>query len=138
MPIQFREVIEADKQIIQSWIDSDPEHSNKEMTSDFFFMENTKSLVLFDKDGPGIYVRIDPQAPDSCVRLHIQFSPNETRSAKTLLKGWPTFMDRIRAAGIDRIVFESVSPRLIGFCKRVFKFTPIKDTNDYELILGRS
>jgi hypothetical protein len=131
--ITFRKPVEADKPIIANWILSDSEHSEKGMTPEFFFQEHTIGMVIGDLSGPGLYIRMDSEPPSS-VRLHIQFSDNEVRSGKTLLKAWPEFRTRVAAAGVKRIVFESVSPRLIGFCKRCFGFTKAQG-DDYELIL---
>jgi hypothetical protein len=131
--IQFRLPEEGDRPIIEQWIALDPEHSANKMTSDFFFVDTTMSLVIGDDRGPGIFVRVDPEAPDS-VRLHIQFGNNEVRSMKMLLRAWVPFKQGVWNSGVRRMVFESHSKLLIGFCKRVFGFerVPGKD-HDYEL-----
>jgi len=101
------------------------------MTPDFFFQPGSLSLAIGEP--VGLYVRVDPEPPQS-VRLHIQFGRNESRSGKTLLRAWPEFKQRIVEAGVRRMVFESASPRLIGFCKRCFGFQH-REENDYELML---
>ena len=100
------------------------------MTSEFFFDEESYSLVLGDP--PGIFVRIDPEVPDA-VRLHIQFSDNELRSAKTMLRAWPLFSEMIWKTGIKKMKFDSKSPKLIGFCCRCFGFKKVSES-EYELV----
>lgn len=131
--INFRVPDESDIPTIAGWIASDPEHSAKGMQPDFFFATDRLSLVLGDDEGPGIYVRVDPEAPES-VRIHIQFSPNEVRSAKTLLRAWPEFSRRIWESGVKRMVFESKSSLLTAFCKRAFHFEQVEGADDYELL----
>ena len=128
--IEFRAPMESDKETIEHWISNDPDHQG--MKPDFFFNKGSMSLVLEDVFGPGLFVRIDPEPPSS-VRLHIQFSPSEVRSGKTLLRGWPEFSKRIWGSGISRMVFESRTSHLIGFCRRCFGFQRVGTTDDYEL-----
>ena len=132
--ITFRKPVEADKNIIATWIMADPDHREKGMSPEFFFKEHTFAMVIGDLRGPGLYVRLDSEPPDS-VRLHIQFSENAVKSGKTLLKAWPQFKERIQASGVHRIVFESHSDSLTGFCKRCFGFKQIEGTDDYELMV---
>jgi hypothetical protein len=131
--IEFRVLAESDKELLKNWIAADPEHSAKGMTPDFFFNPTSISMAIGDYSGPGIFVRVDPEAPSS-VRLHIQFSDNEVRSGKAMLRGWPTFSQGIWNSGVKRMVFESKSPLLIGFCKRCFGFSKVEGTDDYELL----
>ncbi len=131
--ITFRSPVESDKPILLEWILADEDH--KGMDPDFFFRQDALAMVIGDLSGPGLYVRLDSEPPDS-VRLHIQFGENRVKSAKTLLKAWGEFRTRILAAGVRRIVFESHSYALIGFCCRCFGFRQVGDTADYELIMG--
>lgn len=131
--IQFRVPVEADKSIIENWIACDAEHSEKRMTPEFFFVDTALAMVIGDDRGPGLFIRVDPATPDS-VRLHIQFSPNEVKSMKNLLRGWAPFAQGVWNAGVKRMVFESKSKCLIGFCKGFFGFQHIAGTDDYELI----
>src|ERR1700685_3135499 len=101
---------------------ADEDHSSKGMKPDFFFRKDALSMVIGDLHGPGLYVRLDSEPPDS-VRLHIQFSDNCVRSGKTLLRAWPEFRQRVQDSGIvKRMVFESTTKNLIGFCSRCFGF----------------
>lgn len=106
------------------------------MKPDFFFSNAGLSMVLGDVQGPGLYVRLDSEPPES-VRLHIQYGPNFIRSGKTMLRGWAQFKERVTAAaGVNRMVFKSKSLQLVGFCQRCFGFTRVANTDDYELWLG--
>lgn len=130
--ITFRSLVEEDKPIITNWIAKDPDHSG--MDAEFFYREDSLAMVVGDVSGPGLYIRLDSEPPES-VRLHIQFSDNTVRSGKTMLRAWPEFKSRIESAGLKRMVFESRSPRLIGFCSRCFGFSRVGTGNDYELRL---
>lgn len=131
--ISFRVPDESDIPIISQWIANDQEHSELGMKPEFFFEADRISLVLGDDEGPGLFVRVDPEMPDS-VRIHIQFGLNEVRSAKTLLRGWPEFCKMVWDSGVKRMVFQSHSRLLIAFCCRAFQFTRVEGTDDYELI----
>lgn len=131
----FRRPTEEDKEVLLNWIALDPEHSAKGMTPDFFFKDDTLPMVIGDLCGPGLYVRLDSEPPDS-VRLHVQFGPDKVRSGKSLLRAWPTFRAHVEASGVKRMVFESLSPQLVGFCRRCFGFTSVPGTDDFELMLG--
>jgi hypothetical protein len=133
--ISFRKPVESDKETIMEWIMNDEEHKEKGMSAEFFFSDHALAMVIGDLYGPGLYVRLDSEPPDS-VRLHIQFGPSFVRSGKTLLRAWPEFKDRVIKAGIRRMVFESKSPSLVGFCRSCFEFSRVGESNDYELILA--
>lgn len=130
--ISFRRPVEQDRETIATWIMADAEHHEKGMTPDFFFKEDSLAMVIGDLQGPGLYIRLDSEPPDS-VRLHIQFSENAVKSGKTLLRAWPQFKERVQGAGVKRMVFETVNPSLSGFCIRCFGFKRVSGTNDYEL-----
>src|SRR5262249_50542772 len=132
MNVGFRKLVESDKAILETWIAGDSDHRGK-ITPEFFFTDIHLAMVLGDKE-PGLFLRIDPEGES--VRLHIQFSTDWRRSAKTMLRGWSEVRDRVGAAGAKRIVFESTSGPLIGFCKRAFGFQQVQgNRNDYELML---
>ncbi|MCU1305177.1 MAG: hypothetical protein JWQ87_5461 [Candidatus Sulfotelmatobacter sp.] len=134
--ITFRKTAESlDRDILYDWIAADPEHSAKGMTPDFFYAPDIFAVALDNGTTPGLYVRLDPETAGT-VRLHIQFGTNRRVSAITMVKAWPTFLQTVKAAGkVSRLIFESVSPPLIAFCKRRFGFTQVGTTNDYELLL---
>lgn len=130
--IIYRVPVEQDKPIINQWIEADDDHTERGVKPDFFFSDEAMSLVLADSQGPGLFIRIDPEAPES-VRIHIQFSPNQVKSAKMLLRGWDGFAHGVWNSGVKRMVFDSTSPLLIGFCTRMFGFNRVPESDDYEL-----
>lgn len=120
-------ITEADRALIQNWIDGDPDH--KGISADFWlqpmrFAENNpgpavENCVMFrDPQGSVFAVRME-----MALRLHIQFDctqPERTQAA--LLEAFPWFKERAKKAGFSEIVFESVSRPLINFCRRRFGF----------------
>jgi hypothetical protein len=132
--IGFRRLLESDKTILAEWIKADPEHAG--LSPDFFYANDKLAMVLEADQGPGLYLRLDPESCGT-VRLHIQFGPNRRYSAITLRNGWPIFKERVLMSGkVARLVFESTSSALIRFCER-FGFRQIAGSNDYELLLGK-
>lgn len=130
--IIYRVPVEQDRPLMKQWIDADADHSERGMEPDFFFSNESMSLVLADKQGPGLFIRVDPEVPES-VRIHIQFSPNYVKSAKMLLRGWDGFAQGVWNSGVKRMVFESKSSALVGFCTRIFNFKRVPESDDYEL-----
>lgn len=124
-------ITEADRALIQNWIDGDPDH--KGMSADFWVQPahtETKSntpginlvtqecMMFRDPQGSVFAVRME-----MALRLHIQFDctqPERTQAA--LLEAFPWFKERAKKAGFAEIVFESVSRPLINFCRRRFGF----------------
>ena len=134
--MEFRRINESDRPTITDWIAADPYHSVQGMDADFFFVPDKLALAL-ENGCPGLYLRIDEE-DQGTVRLHIQFGPDSYTSGQTMLQGWPTFLEIIKSVGtIRRMVFESVSPRLILFCHKRFGFNRVAGTNDYELWLTK-
>lgn len=133
--VGFRHVTMEDFTMIMSWLSHDQDHLERGMTPAFFYEPDKLSLAIFDEQGPGIFVRVDPEPPNSA-RIHIQFSDSQVRSAKTLLRGWPDFCERVWESGVTRMVFESHSPKLINFCQRTFGFRRVGETQDFELVKG--
>lgn len=127
--MNFRTLQEADRAELKAWIAADPEHSEKGMQPEFFFRNGSLSLAIGEP--VGLYVRLDPEPPES-VRLHIQFGPNQRKSGMTLVRAWPVFLERVKDSGVKRMIYESASAQLIAFCKRCFGFQHIGG-NDYAL-----
>jgi len=132
----FRPLHDSDHSILNQWIALDPDHSAKGMTSEFFFRPGGLSFAIEDSKGPTMFLRLEPELPISA-RIHIQFlADNESRTARSLHKAFPTVRGQIEKAGLKRMVFESISPKLSEFCKRCFGFTEVPGTTDFELFLG--
>jgi len=130
--MKIRPVTEQDKPEIDEWISRDPDHSAKDMTSDYF--DALESFCIEDEDGPIMYVGIEwPQWPDRALaRLHIQFNEGQqTRTGTALLRAFPIVKEVLRLLGCSQIIFESVSRPLIAFTKRRFGFRRVPGTDDY-------
>jgi hypothetical protein len=129
----LRPIQDSDTTVIDEWIARDAEHSAKDMTAAFFRQADTISLAIDDDKGPIMYVRIDPLDAET-VRLHIQFdSTQQRRTAVALAHEFPTVRALLFMGKVKRIIFESVSERLIQFCEKRFGFTRVVDSNDYVL-----
>lgn len=124
----------ADKPLINEWIAADDDHRGK-MDSGFFFQPGTVSFAMGSWSNVGLFIRIDPMK-DCTALLHIQFSPYPVISGKTMLGNWYQFIWGLERAGVKRIMFESTSPSLIGFCKRCFHFAPVEGSNSFDLQIG--
>ena len=133
MNVQFRSPSENDRSLLEGWIREDPDHPGG-YSSDVFYDPNALSMIIGDKE-PVFFLRLDPMAPDS-VKVSVQFGPNRLKNGKVLLRMWPVLKERVKAAGIKRMVYESESSYLVGFCNRCFGFTAIEGRpNWYELRL---
>lgn len=135
--VSFRKPIMEDFPILEEWIAADQDHSAIGMKPDFFTDTPNLALVAEVNGHPGIFMRLDPEDAGT-IRLHFQFGTNRVTSAATLLRGWPIFLERVKASGkVSRLIFESISPSLIDFCIKAFDFSPVEGTNDYELFLTK-
>lgn len=123
MPVSFRCITDADKPIIDEWISRDPDHVARSMTSQFFF-EPGFSFAIVDYRDVIMFVRIDRKAADpERATIHIQFNQgHRRRTVAALLTGFPTVCEKLKAAGISTLVFDSVSPTLIAFCQKHIGF----------------
>lgn len=129
----LRPINSLDIPIINEWISIDPDHSAKGMTADFFRQPDTVVFAIDDEDGPIMYFRLDPINAD-VVQLHTQFNERaRARTAIALVRNFPEVRDRIRQSGAKYMVFDSMSPSLVRFCKRRFGFAFIPDANQYYL-----
>lgn len=132
----FRKVRAEDFPQIDYWISLDSDHIKKGMTHEFFTVN--VCFVVEDELGPVMYIRLDPELPIS-MRVHIQFEAgNESRTARAFIKGFPKVQEEIYKTGARRMVFDSVSPKLTAFCERMFGYTRVGETDDYELMLGET
>lgn len=121
--------------LIQEWIDKDPDHSAKGMKSSFFALPDHVAFAVTDAKGPVMFVRLDPEPP--AMRLHIQFIPESpTRIARALALNFQEVREQIEKCGATKLIFDSISPRLTRFCERLWGFTRIKGTDDWELDLA--
>jgi hypothetical protein len=130
----------GDRERLERWIKEDPYH--KDFLHPFWWLTGRDGTLLCfrldDFDGPLCYVRLDEKLPDGTIRLHTQFAPREEVSKLRLVKGMlkciPIILHVCRQQHAVSIVFQSVSPTLIGFMQKKFGFQPAGGT-DYMLPL---
>lgn len=125
----IRPLKQSDKPLLQFWIEADPYHKDT-TTADFFFDKSAGSFVFSDEQGPVLFVKFVKDLRDGKkeLRLHTQFwNTQKLRNAKMLLKAFPIVEQWAKKADLGAIVFESVSPTLIGFMTRTQNFTRSTD-----------
>lgn len=131
--IKSRKTSNQDASLIKDWISCDPNHSGVTNAS-FFLPSETESeaktflYTIEDEQGPIFFVR-----GENCLRLHIQFAPNQRRRTARAISEFASVM----AAGAKKLhyselIFESVFRPLIRFLhKRGF----VSSRNEYILNL---
>jgi hypothetical protein len=131
----------ADAEQINSWIAADPDHRDKPISQDYFMTGSSGSILVFkviDMLGIVFYVRIEP-APDNQARIHMQFSPGNVakkRVVTAILTVFPKIIALLQTKGVSAIVYESISPSLIGWLEMNFHFIRVAETDDYVLQIG--
>lgn len=127
-----RATTEADRALIQAWIDKDPDH--KGMSAGFFINppdghkcieepcdhceQGTECMVWEDEQGPILYYRIA-----RALRIDMQFDNEQRdRTTKALTQGFPWLAGQAKRAGMLQMIFSSVSKSLIAFTKKRLGF----------------
>lgn len=128
--MRCRKITESDKPTISKWISRDPDHSKKKMTAEFFFVPETLPFAIEDETGVVMFVRIDLHG--AAAVMHIQFDEGERRrTAIALIKSFPIVRDSAKSVGARAIIFDSVSPSLIAFCKKRLGFQALPNVPDH-------
>jgi hypothetical protein len=138
--VNFRRLVENDRALIDQWIENDPDHRAKGVTSALFFREFF-SFAAEDEEGAVMFLALEARPPEMVV--HIQFGSlpgtvngvSERRTGKTFLEGFPTVKNQCKKCGAKAMIFETVNPKLAKFCARAWGFKPIAGTNDWRLSL---
>jgi hypothetical protein len=132
---------DKDVERLLRWIALDEFHRDLPLNPYFWLTAAHGSLLAFrldDNDGPLCYVRLDEKDSLGEIRLHTQFAPRDEVSKLRLVKGMlqciPMVLYECRRQHAAGIIFESVSPTLIGFMSKKFGFKPAGGT-DYILPL---
>ena len=134
--MKFESSTEQDIEQLQRWIDIDLYHKNLFVPT-WWLTGAPGSLLSFrldDSKGTVCYVRVNKY--EHYCRLYIQFAPEQevskVRLVKALLKMIPMIAEYCKKQDVEGVIFESVSPTLIAFGKKVFGFQPVGG-NDYML-----
>jgi len=121
---------------LTEWIAHDPYHFHLGQP-EWWLSGAEGSLLAFclmDARGPLTYVRLDSEG--EYVRIHTQFAPETQVSKRRLVVGmiWAVkvLIEVYKAQGHKGLIFNSVSPGLIGFMDKHLGFKSIGN-DDYRL-----
>jgi hypothetical protein len=112
--------------MLEEWIAGEP--SNKENTFEFYRAPKTKTMIYEDENGPVFAVRYS-----SALRTDMEFNPqaDPERIRAMFREVVPDAAKAAQEQGFCEIVYESSSPKLIAFLRRLgFKTCP-----DYRKVL---
>ena len=117
--IKSRKTSPLDAERIKAWIEADPNHAG--VTGAGFFLPSesdsqTKTFLyaVEDEHGPIFYVK-----GENCLRLHIQFAPNEKRRTARAISEFASVMAQgAKKLGYAELIFESVFHPLIRFLRK--------------------
>lgn len=127
--VNFVATTQEDLPVLQSWIDADSWHQNKESVE--WWLRGYLSFKLVDDRGITVFVRFDREGDR--VRLHSQFAiPSEVsehRVAVSISEAIPRFIECAKVDGVKGIVTESVSPKLVAFLTTRLGFVPDEGNN---------
>ncbi len=116
----IRPVTDSDREMIAGWIAREPAH--KESTPDFYFQDNTKSVIYEDNSGPIFIVRYS-----SALRIDMDFADVEKERIRQALKNeFPSVATEAKNQGFREVVFNSLSKTLVAFC-RLMDFRSVAD-----------
>jgi hypothetical protein len=124
--MKLTQTTEQDIERLVRWIEADPYH--KDCLNPYWWLTGMGvfAFCLQDKEGPLSYVRLDEKDSDGLIRLHTQFGPVEEVSKSRLVVGMldciPVVQQFCKDQNGTGIIFQSVSPSLISFMKKKFRF----------------
>lgn len=114
--IKSRKTSNQDASLIKAWITADCNHQGVTEASFFLPPETLSDAKTFqyaieDEQGPIFFVR-----GENCLRLHIQFAPNQKRrTARAISEFASTIAKGAKKLGYSELIFESVFRPLIRF-----------------------
>ena len=116
--LKSRSVTPQDRTKLEAWIEADPDHAGRCKPEFWLEPENrVRQFAIQDEHGDLFFVRAE-----NVLRLHIQFCPDKTRTAKGISEFTPTIAAGAKKEGYKQIIFESVFQPLIHFLnKRGFR-----------------
>lgn len=123
---------------IKEWTLHDPYHFHQGQP-EWWLTAAEGSLLAFclmDDRGPLTYVRLDTEG--EYVRIHTQFAPEAVVSKRRLIVGmiWCIAVLIELFHQYKGLIFNSVSPGLVAFMDKKFKFKPVGG-DDYRLDFER-
>jgi hypothetical protein len=134
--INFSSSTADDLDQLGEWIANDPYHFHLGHP-EWWLTGAENSLLAFclmDSKGPLTFVRLDNEG--EYVRIHTQFAPKDIVSTRRLIVGMIACMDQLillcKMWAAKGMIFNSVSPTLIAFMDKKFKFKSVGN-DDYRL-----
>lgn len=119
---------------IVEWTSADPYHKHQGQPEWWLTGNGLLAFCVYDAQGPLTYVRLDEEG--EYIRVHTQFAPESVVSKHRLvvgmLEGFAKLIERYKNEGKKGMIFNSVSPTLIAFMGKKFKFQPV-GSDDYRL-----
>jgi len=111
--VPIRLLNESDRPQVEEWVRAEPTHPNN--TFEWYSEAGTKAVVVEDEEGPVLVAKFTP-----CLRMDTDFSKSSPeRIRQAIVSGLQDMEAQAKAQGFKEIVFESSSPSLIAFCKKL-------------------
>jgi hypothetical protein len=111
---------EEDLQRISDWNQADEYHRGNNLPEWWLTGQGSLAFRLDDEQGPVLYVRLDD---GELCRLHCQFAPQDVVDKKRVILNivgiLPWLLNYARSKGSKGMVFNSVSPKLVKFMKKM-------------------
>ena len=114
----LRSVTEDDYEMLQTWIDADPEHRG--ISTVEFFAKGRDCWVLMDAEGPVFFLKLS-----QVIRMDVQFAPGEHARRRTrngLHQGFPPLGALLAEKGFVEAVFDSKNERLMRSLEKRLAF----------------
>jgi hypothetical protein len=106
--------------MIAAWMAADESHHA--YSPDLFFKEDSETFIFMDEQGPILIVNVA-----RALRAFVQFAPNEARRTRVALPEAFGFVKKsAKEAGFRELIFDSVSKRVIAFCKKRLGFSEVQ------------
>lgn len=125
---------EQDIEQLTKWIEADPYH--KDCLNPRWWLTGNALLSyrLEDSAGTTMYVRTEPDG--DALRIHTQFAPesevSKSRTVKSIIWAIPRMEVFAEMNDLHALVYKSVSPALIQFMEKKFRFVSIGN-DDYRM-----
>ena len=140
--IKLAPTLQSDLDLLVGWVAVDPWHKENETWKKAEGMVTGFGLLSFklcDSKGVVFFVRFD--ADNGFVRLAVQYAPETVVSKRRVAIGIshglvPAAIEFAKNNGYKGLVFESVSPALIGFGARL-GFVKVPEKDDFILEFQR-
>lgn len=135
MNIEFVPTAFGDVEQLAKWIQHDPYHKDCLNPEWWLTGNGLLSFRVDDLIGPVMYIRTEPD--DGLLRIHTQFAPEQEvsklRVVRAIVKGLPKLEILARDNVLSGFVYRSVSPLLVEFMIKKFRFVAV-GKDDYRML----